>query len=143
MRHVILVLVVLLGRPEAATGQSGPLPGVAIAVVRNDSVVLLRGYGVRTLGHPEPVDARTLFAIGSSSKAFTATAVAMLVDQGLLKWDDPATQYLPGFQLYDPYATRELTVRDLLTHRSGLAASDLMLYDPRLTRDSVLHRAAT
>jgi CubicO group peptidase (beta-lactamase class C family) len=156
MRRVILVLVMLLGRRESATGQSGPLrgfddyvvrsmvawrvPGVAVAVVRNDSVVLLRGYGVRTLGHPEPVDARTLFAIGSASKAFTATAVAMLVDQGLVKWDDPATQYLPGFQLYDPYASRELTVRDLLTHRSGLAASDLMLYDPRLTRDSVLHR---
>jgi CubicO group peptidase (beta-lactamase class C family) len=156
MRRIILVLVALLGRPDSAAGQAGALrgfddyvvrsmaawrvPGVAVAVVRNDSVVLARGYGVRTLGRPDPVDARTLFAIGSSSKAFTATAVAMLVDQGLLKWDDPATRYLPGFQLYDPYATRELTVRDLLTHRSGLAASDLMLYDPHLTRDSVLRR---
>ena len=156
MRYVILVLVVLLGGQEAATGQSGALrgfddyvvrsmaawriPGVAVAVVRNDSVVLLRGYGVRTLGKPEPVDAHTLFAIGSSSKAFTATAVAMLVDQGLLKWDDPATRYLPGFQLYDPYATRELTVRDLLTHRSGLTAADLMLFDPHVTRDSALQR---
>jgi CubicO group peptidase (beta-lactamase class C family) len=156
MRHVILALVVLLGRQEAATGQSGPLrgfddyvvrsmaawriPGLAVAIVRNDSVVLLRGYGVRTLGHPEPVDARTLFAIGSSSKAFTATAVAMLVDQGLVRWDDHATQYLPGFQLYDPYATRELTVRDLLTHRSGLTAADLMVFDPHVTRDSALQR---
>jgi CubicO group peptidase (beta-lactamase class C family) len=156
MRRVILVLVVLLGRQEAATGQAGPLrgfddyvvrsmaawrvPGVAVAVVRNDSVVLLRGYGVRTLGRPESVDARTLFAIGSSSKAFTATAMAMLVDQGLVKWDDHATQYLPGFQLYDPYATRELTVRDLLTHRSGLTAADLMLFDPHVTRDSALKR---
>ncbi len=156
MRHVILVLVVLLGRHEAATGQSGPLrgfddyvvrsmaawriPGVAVAVVRKDSVVLLRGYGVRTLGRPEPVDARTLFAIGSSSKAFTATAVAMLVGQGLVKWDDAATQYLPGLQLYDPYATRELTVRDLLTHRSGLTAADLMLFAEHMTRDSALHQ---
>jgi CubicO group peptidase (beta-lactamase class C family) len=156
MRRIILVLVVLLGRQDSAAAQAGALrgfddyvarsmaawrvPGVAVAVVRNDSVVLVRGYGVRTLGRPDPVDARTLFAIGSSSKAFTATAVAMLVDQGLLKWDDPATQYLPGFQLYDPYATRELTVRDLLTHRSGLTASDLMVYDPHLTRDSVLRR---
>jgi CubicO group peptidase (beta-lactamase class C family) len=156
MRRVILVLVVLLGRQDAATGQAGPLrgfdeyvarsmvawrvPGVAVAVVRNDSVVLLRGYGVRTLGRTEPVDARTLFAIGSSSKAFTATAMAMLVDEGRVKWDDRATQYLPGFQLYDPYATRELTVRDLLTHRSGLTAADLMLFDPHVTRDSALQR---
>jgi CubicO group peptidase (beta-lactamase class C family) len=156
MRRVILVLVVLLGRQEAATGQAGPLrgfddyvarsmaawrvPGVAVAVVRNDSVVLLRGYGVRTLGRTEPVDARTLFAIGSASKAFTATAMAMLVDEGRVKWEDRATQYLPGFQLYDPYATRELTVRDLLTHRSGLTAADLMLFDPHVTRDSALQR---
>ena len=157
MRRIIIpVLLVLLGRPAGAAAQATPLqgfdqyvtrsmaawqvPGLAVAIVRNDSVVLARGYGVRTLGRPEPVDARTLFAIGSSSKAFTATAVAMLVDEGKLKWDDPATSYLPGFQLYDPYATRELTVRDLLTHRSGLTAADLMVFQPSLTRDGALHR---
>jgi CubicO group peptidase (beta-lactamase class C family) len=156
MRRVILVLVVLLGRHEAAAGQSGPLrgfddyvvrsmaawriPGVAVAVVRNDSVVLAKGYGVKTLGKPDPVDARTLFAIGSSSKAFTAMAVAMLVDQGKVKWDDRATDYLPELQLYDPYATRELTVRDLLTHRSGLTAADLMVFAEHMTRDSALHQ---
>jgi CubicO group peptidase (beta-lactamase class C family) len=95
---------------------------------------------VKTLGKSDRVDENTLFAIGSASKAFAATLVAMLVDQGKAKWDDPATKYLPGLQMYDPYVTRELTVRDLLTHRSGLTAADLMLYDPRLNRDSVMQR---
>ncbi len=76
--------------------------------------MLAKGYGVKKLGEPAPVNERTLFAIGSSSKAFTAASVAMLVDEGKLKWDDPATKYLPGFEMYDPYVTRELTVRDLL-----------------------------
>jgi CubicO group peptidase (beta-lactamase class C family) len=116
------------------------VPGLAIAIVRNDSVVLAKGYGVKTLGKPDRVDARTVFAIGSASKAFTATAVAMLVGEGKVKWDDPATKYLPGFQLYDPYVTRELTVRDLLTHRSGLASGDLIVYSKGLSRDSILYR---
>jgi CubicO group peptidase (beta-lactamase class C family) len=90
------------------------VPGPAIAIVKNDQVVFAKGYGVRKLGDPVPVDERTLFAIGSSSKAFTAAAVAMLVDEGKLKWDDSVTKYLPGFELYDPYVTRELKVRDLL-----------------------------
>jgi CubicO group peptidase (beta-lactamase class C family) len=157
MRPVSVLLGMLLGTWGAAAAQSEPLqgfdayvrrgmadwrvPGVAIAVVSHDSVVLARGYGVRTLGKSEPVDANTLFAIGSASKAFTAALVAMLVDEGKVEWDDPATKYLPGLQMYDPYVTRELTVRDLLTHRSGLTAADLMVFDPRYTRDSILHRA--
>ena len=78
------------------------LPGVAIAIVKNDKIVFARGYGVRKLGDPTPVDEKTLFAIGSSSKAFTAAAIAMLVDEGKMKWDDPVTKHLPGFQLFDP-----------------------------------------
>ena len=109
------------------------VPGVAIAVIKDDRIVLAKGYGVRELGKPEPVDERTLFAIGSSSKAFTAAAIAMLVDEKKLKWDDPATQYLPGFQFYDPYATRELTVRDLLSHRVGLDRGDPLWYARRST----------
>jgi CubicO group peptidase (beta-lactamase class C family) len=156
MRVAVLVLLALLGPAGGVTAQAKPLqgfdayvtrsmaawkvPGLAIAIVRNDSVVLSNGYGVKTLGRPDSVKPSTLFAIGSSSKAFTALAVAMLVDDGKLKWDDPATNYLPGFQMYDPYVTRELTVRDLLTHRSGLAASDLLVYQPKMTRDSILHR---
>jgi CubicO group peptidase (beta-lactamase class C family) len=81
-----------------------------------------------------------LFAIGSSSKAFTAASIAMLIDDGKLKWDDSATKYLPGFQLFDPYATRELTVRDLLTHRSGLERGDLLWYASAYDRNEVLRR---
>ena len=78
------------------------VPGLAIAIVKNDQVVFAKGYGVRKLGDPAPVDDKTLFAIGSSSKAFTSASIAMLVDEGKLKLDDPATKYLPGFQLFDP-----------------------------------------
>jgi CubicO group peptidase (beta-lactamase class C family) len=106
----LFIVTALLPWGSAAAAQAKPLqgfddyvarsmaewkvPGLAIAIVRNDSVVLARGYGVRTLGQPDRVDQSTMFAIGSSTKAFTATAVAMLVDQGKVKWDDPATKYL-------------------------------------------------
>jgi CubicO group peptidase (beta-lactamase class C family) len=156
MRPVVwLLLVVSTLSHSAAQAQSKPLqglddyitksmadwkiPGLALAIVRNDSVILVKGYGVRTLGKPDRVNERTIFAIGSSSKAFTALGVAMLVDQGKVKWDDPATKYLPGFQLFDPYVTREITVRDLLSHRSGLARGDLLWYAQDLPRDSILY----
>lgn len=116
------------------------VPGVAIAVVKNDSVVFAKGYGVRELGKPASVDPRTLFAIGSTTKAFTAAALAMLVDEKKLAWDDPATKLLPNLQLNDPAATRELTVRDLLTHRSGLARGDRIWYASGFERDDVLRR---
>jgi CubicO group peptidase (beta-lactamase class C family) len=116
------------------------VPGLAIAIVKDDKVLLARGYGVRKLGEPTPVDEKTLFAIGSSSKAFTAASIAMLVDQNKVKWDDPATRHLPGFQLFDPYATRELTLRDLLCHRSGLERGDLMWYGSAFSRDDILQR---
>ena len=116
------------------------VPGVAVAVIKDDRVVLAKGYGVRELGKPDPVDERTLFAIGSSSKAFTAASIAMLVDDKKIKWDDAATQYLPGFQLYDPYVTRELTVRDLLTHRVGLERGDQLWYATSFDRDEILRR---
>lgn len=116
------------------------IPGLAIAVVKDDSVVYARGYGVRELGKPARVDEHTLFAIGSASKAFTAATVAMLVDEGKVKWDDPAAQHLRGFQLADPYASRELTVRDLLSHRSGLARGDQVWYATEFGRDEILRR---
>jgi CubicO group peptidase (beta-lactamase class C family) len=116
------------------------VPGVAIAVVKDDKIALSKGYGVRRLGDPTAVDERTIFAIGSSSKAFTAAALAMLVDEGKIKWDDPVTKHLPGFELYDPYAAKEMTVRDLLCHRSGLARGDLMWYGSAYGRDEILRR---
>ena len=108
------------------------VPGLALAIVKADAVVLARGYGVRRLGEPAPVDGKTLFGIASNTKVFTATALGILVEQGKLRWDAPVTDYLPWFQLYDPYVTRELTIRDLLVHRSGLGlgAGDLLWWPP-------------
>ena len=110
------------------------VPGVAIAVVKDGKVVLAKGYGVRKLGETTPVTPDTLFGIASNTKAFTAAALAMLVEEGKLQWDDRVIDHLPSFQMYDPYVTRELTVRDLLVHRSGLGlgAGDL-LYFPAST----------
>jgi CubicO group peptidase (beta-lactamase class C family) len=116
------------------------VPGVAIAVVKDDKIVFAKGYGVREIGKPDKVDERTIFAIGSSSKAFTAATTAILVDEGKIKWDDPATKYLPGFQLFDPVVTREMTVRDLLTHRIGLERGDQLWYATEYDRDEVLRR---
>ena len=123
-------------------GQDWKVPGFAMAIVKDDRVIFAKGYGVRKLGEQTPVDERTLFAIASNTKAVTAAAIAMLVDEGKLKWDDPATKHLPGFQLYDPYVTRELTVRDLLSHRSGLATfgGDLLWYDSTYKSDDILRR---
>jgi CubicO group peptidase (beta-lactamase class C family) len=116
------------------------VPGLAIAIVKNDQIVFAKGYGVRKLGAPTPVDEKTLFAIGSSSKAFTSASIAMLVDEGKLTLDDPATKYLPGFQLFDPYVTRELSVRDLLCHRSGLERGDFLWYGTSYSRDEIVQR---
>jgi CubicO group peptidase (beta-lactamase class C family) len=116
------------------------VPGLAICVVRGDEVVLSRGFGVRKLGEDAPVDEHTLFAIGSCSKAFTAAAVGMLVDEKKLAWDDRVQQHLPAFELFDPYATRELTVRDLLCHRVGLERGDMVWYATAYDRAEVMRR---
>ena len=120
------------------------VPGMAVAIVKDGKVAVARGYGVRKLGEPAPVDAHTLFGIASNTKAFTAAALAILVDEGKLAWDDPVQKHLPAFQLYDPYVSRELTVRDLLCHRSGLGlgAGDLLFWpDTDVTRDQVVSAA--
>lgn len=118
------------------------VPGFAIAIVKDDKVVLAKGYGVRELGKQPTVDEKTLFAIASNSKAFTAAALAILVDEGKVKWDDPVTKYLPSFQMYDPYVTREMTIRDLLSHRSGLTTfgGDLLWYETTYASDEILSR---
>jgi CubicO group peptidase (beta-lactamase class C family) len=154
--RLIALLSLALLIPQITRAQQAPLqgfddyasqamrawevPGVAIAIVKDDKVVFAKGYGVRKLGDPAPVNERTVFAIGSASKAFTAAAVAMLVDEGKVKWDDPAAKHLPGLQLFDPYATRELTVRDLLCHRSGLERGDLLWYGSSYDRNEILRR---
>jgi CubicO group peptidase (beta-lactamase class C family) len=119
------------------------IPGLAVAVVKDGRVVLARGYGLRRLGAPEPVEAGTLFAIASNTKAFTAAALGLLVEDGRLGWDDPVTRHLPAFQMYDPYVSREMTVRDLLTHRSGLGLGegDLLYFPPStFTRREIVEK---
>jgi CubicO group peptidase (beta-lactamase class C family) len=116
------------------------VPGLALAVVRNDSVVLAKGYGVREVGQPGRVDARTVFAIGSSSKAFTVAAMGMLVDEGKVKWDDRVVDDLPGFQMYDPWVTREIRLRDLMCHRADVQRADLVWYGTPYGRDELVRR---
>ena len=114
--------------------------GLAVAVVKDGSVVFSKGYGVRELGKPAAVDAETLFAIGSTTKAMTAALVGMLVDEKKLAWDDPVTKHLPWFQVSDPYLTREITVRDLLTHRAGLGNADYLWYGQATDAHEILRR---
>jgi CubicO group peptidase (beta-lactamase class C family) len=106
------------------------IPGAAVAIVRSDQPPITRGYGVRKLGAPERVDADTVFAIASNSKAFVAASIAMLVEAGKLGWDDPIIDHMADFAMYDPVVTRIMTVRDLLCHRSGLSlgAGDLLQF---------------
>ena len=155
-RRFIAVLIALASWSANLTAQSGPrsqvpgdldqwiaramkafeVPGIALAIVKDDAVVVAKGYGVRKLGETAPVDAKTLFGIASNTKAFTATALALLVEENKIEWDAPVIRYLPGFAMWDPYVTRELTVRDLLVHRSGLGlgAGDLLWW-PASTYD--------
>lgn len=118
-------------------------PGIAVAVVKDGQVVLAKGYGVRRLGDSTPVDAHTLFGIASNTKAFTAAALAILVDEEKISWDDPVIKPMPHFQMYDPYVTREMTVRDLLVHRSGLGlgAGDLLFWPhTTFTREEIIRK---
>jgi CubicO group peptidase (beta-lactamase class C family) len=118
------------------------VPGFAVAIVKDDKVVFAKGYGVRTLGKSEKVDENTLFAIASNSKAFTTASLAILIDEKKLNWDDKVSKYLPEFQMSDAYVTREMTIRDLVSHRSGLDtfSGDLLWYETTYSADEVLSR---
>ncbi|GGW21933.1 serine hydrolase [Arenibacter certesii] len=107
-----------------------PNAGIAVAVVKDNEVVHLKGYGVTSILTKEAVDENTLFAIASNSKAFTTTALAILVDEGKLSWDDKVVDHIPEFKMYSPYVTENFNIQDLLTHRSGLGlgAGDLMFF---------------
>ena len=106
------------------------VPGIAVAVVKDGKVIHSKGYGVRSINHPDKVDIYTNFGIASNSKAFTSAALAILIDQNKLNWDDRVVQYIPEFKMYNEYVTQEFTIKDLLTHRSGLGlgAGDLMIW---------------
>jgi CubicO group peptidase (beta-lactamase class C family) len=105
-------------------------PGLGVAIVKDGKVVKAKGYGVRKLGAPALVDEATLFSVASNSKAYTALSLALLVEEGKVGWDEPVVKYLPEFAMHDPYVTANMTVRDLLVHRSGLALGqgDLMIW---------------
>jgi CubicO group peptidase (beta-lactamase class C family) len=127
----------------AASMRTFDVPGIAVAIVKDGKIVVAKGYGVRKLGDPTPVDEFTMFAIGSNTKAFTTAALATLIDDGKLSWDDPVYQRLPGFVMYDPYVSHEMTIRDLLTHRSGmgLGEGDLLFWPhSTYTREEVIYK---
>jgi CubicO group peptidase (beta-lactamase class C family) len=119
------------------------VPGIAVGIVKDGKLIHAKGYGVRSLDSRKKVDENTLFGIASNSKAFTAAALGMLVEEGKLKWDDKVTDFIPEFKMYDPYVTAEFTIRDLLTHRSGLGlgAGDLMMFPDSnsFTRADIIH----
>ena len=119
------------------------VPGVSIAIVEDGRPTLAKGWGVQEIGTDRPVGADTIFATGSTGKAFTVAALAVLVDQGKLRWDDKLIDHMPDFRMYDPWVTRELTIRDLLVHRSGLGlgAGDLLFVpNSNLTRKEIVRR---
>ena len=119
------------------------VPGLGVAIVKDGKIVVAKGYGLRKLGATAAVDEHTLFGIGSNTKAFTTAALATLVDAGKLSWDDPVYQRLPGFVMYDPYVSHEMTIRDLLTHRSGmgLGEGDLLFWPhTTYTREEIIFK---
>jgi CubicO group peptidase (beta-lactamase class C family) len=162
LQHLIVALTplaVTAAGPGAVAAQATPpddldayvervmerfeVPGLSVAIVKDDRVVLAKGYGVRKLGGTAPVGAKTLFGIASNTKLVTATALGILVDEGKLEWDAPVVRYLPDFAMYDAWVTRQITVRDLLVHRSGLGlgAGDLMFWPPTdFTRKELVER---
>lgn len=117
-------------------------PGLAIVIVKDDKVIYLQGHGVREVGTDLKVTPDTLFAIASCSKAFTAAAVGLMVEDGKMKWDDPLGKHLPGFKMNDVLADREVTVRDSLCHRHGLARHDVLWMKTDFTREEILKRIA-
>src|SRR5213594_1530968 len=146
---MILPLLLLLTQQQPLAGldpyiaqamKDWRVPGLAMVVVKDDSVVFIKGYGVRELGKPDPVTVHTRFGNMSTTKAFTAMLVAMLADSGRLSFDDPVQKHIPSVQFADPYVTREITVRDLLTHRVGFADPDYLWGTSGLDFPTITHR---
>ena len=127
----------------ALTLKTFDVPGISVAIVKDGKIVHSKGYGIRSMKNNLPMDENTMVGIASISKAFTASALAMLVDEGKLNWDDKVRDFIPDFKLYNPYVTEEFTIRDLLTHHSGLGlgAGDLMMFPDsnNFTRKDIIH----
>jgi CubicO group peptidase (beta-lactamase class C family) len=133
---------VLNGLPKFIEEQMSKwkIPGVAVAVVKDGEIMMMQGFGYRDLETREPVTPRTLFSIGSTTKAFTSLALGILVDDGKMEWDKPVREYMPDFTLKDEFATLHATPRDLVTHRTGLPRHDLVWYASELRREELYHR---
>jgi CubicO group peptidase (beta-lactamase class C family) len=131
-----------LDRYVTGAMQQWQIPGLALAIVKDGKVVYAKGYGVRETGKADAVDEHTIFAVGSNTKAFTATALGLLADEKKLSLDDKVTRYLPQFRLYDTLATREITLRDLLCHRIGLGTwhGDLVAWGSTYSRDELMDK---
>jgi CubicO group peptidase (beta-lactamase class C family) len=119
------------------------VPGIAVGVVKDGKLIHAKGYGIANLKTGKKVNEHTLFGVASNSKAMTVAALGILVDEGKIKWDDKVTDYIPEFKMYDPYVTEAFTIRDLLTHRSGLGlgAGDLMMFPDGsdFSRQDIIH----
>ena len=119
------------------------VPGIAVAVVKDDKVIHMKGYGLRSIATGQRTDENTLFAIASNTKAFTAAALGILIDDGKLSWDTKVTEIIPEFRLYNSYVTEDFNIRDLLSHRSGMreGAGDLMGWPDSadFTTEEIIH----
>lgn len=118
------------------------VPGISVGIVKDGEIVFSKGYGVLEVGKPEKPNGNTLYAIASNSKAFTSSMIAMLVQEGKLNWDEKVQKYLPWFEMYDPYVSREMTIKDLLCHNSGLGtfSGDVIWYKSGLTSEEIIRR---
>ena len=119
------------------------VPGLAVAIVKDGEIIMSEGFGVRDIEKGGKVNGKTMFPIASNTKAFTAAALAILVDEGKISWQDKVTTHIPYFRLYDPYVSENMTIRDLLCHRSGLEtfSGDLVWYGSNYSREEVIRRA--
>jgi CubicO group peptidase (beta-lactamase class C family) len=160
LMRVVLVVAWLLGVAVAAQAQSSAqsaqwdaldsyiqlqmheykVPGLAVGIVQNGQAVYVKGFGMRDVTTQQPVTPNTLFDIGSCTKAFTAAAAGILVDEGKMHWDDHVDEYIPWFHLYDPLADENVTMRDLLTHRTGLQGVDLLWYGSSFSLPQIIRR---
>jgi CubicO group peptidase (beta-lactamase class C family) len=118
------------------------VPGAAVVIVQNDKVRLVKGYGKREIGRPDNVTSDTVFPLGSCSKAFTTVVLAMLADEGKVSWDDPVRKHIPDFHLYDTHADALVTIRDLLSHRTGVGSHDLLWYRASWSQEETVRRLA-
>jgi CubicO group peptidase (beta-lactamase class C family) len=156
LRNVVLALAATLALSLSASAQAvdqaaldaliseamkhWQVPGSAVVVVRGDEVVYLKGFGVKGVNTKQPVTPDTIFAIGSTTKAFVTAAIAILADEGKMSWDDAVRKHLPYFRLSDPLANENVTMRDIVTHRTGLIRHDLLWYGSPWGREEIIRR---